>query len=66
MKRHEHYSVGIYCRLSKDDIARDENGSSSIVSQKSQLERFVHDSGWSIYRCYIDDGKKIVSQFCGW
>ena len=56
MKKREQYSAGIYCRLSKDDIARDDNGSSSIVSQKSMLEKYIRDNSWAIYDYYIDDG----------
>ena len=58
MKKHERNSAGIYCRLSKDDIARDDNdnGSSSIISQRSMLEKYVRDNGWTIYDYYIDDG----------
>ncbi|MDR0491849.1 MAG: recombinase family protein [Oscillospiraceae bacterium] len=56
MKKHEQYNAGVYCRLSKDDIIKDENGSSSIISQKSMLEKYVRDNGWSVYGCYIDDG----------
>ena len=56
MKKHEQYNVGIYCRLSKDDITRDDNGSSSIISQKSMLEKYVRDNGWPIFSYYVDDG----------
>ena len=54
MKKHEQYNAGIYCRLSKDDL----NGgdSSSIVSQKNMLEKYVRDNGWSVYDFYVDDG----------
>ena len=54
MKKHEQYNVGIYCRLSKDDISSGD--SSSIISQKSMLEKYVRDNGWAIYDTYIDDG----------
>jgi len=54
MKEREQYNVGIYCRLSKDDA--DSGDSSSIISQKSMLEKYVRDNGWSVYGCYIDDG----------
>ena len=56
MKKHEQYNVGVYCRLSKDDVAKDDHGSSSIISQKSMLEKYVRDSGWTVHDCYIDDG----------
>jgi DNA invertase Pin-like site-specific DNA recombinase len=55
MKKHEQYNVGIYCRLSKDDI----NGgsdSSSITSQKTMLEKYVRDNGWTLSDYYVDDG----------
>ena len=54
MKKREQYNVGIYCRLSKDDI--NVGDSSSIISQKSMLEKYAKDNGWSVYGCYIDDG----------
>jgi DNA invertase Pin-like site-specific DNA recombinase len=54
MKKQEQYNVGIYCRLSKDDIGAGD--SSSIISQKCMLEKYVHDNGWAAYDCYIDDG----------
>ena len=54
MKEREQYNAGIYCRLSKDDI--NSGDSSSIISQKTMLEKYVHDNGWNIYDCYIDDG----------
>ena len=54
MKKHEHFSVGIYCRLSKDDIGSGD--SSSIISQKCMLEKYAQDNGWAVYDCYIDDG----------
>jgi len=54
MKKQEHYSAGIYCRLSKDDIGSGE--SSSIISQKCMLEKYAQDNGWAVYDCYIDDG----------
>ena len=54
MKKQEQFSVGIYCRLSKDDIGSGD--SSSIISQKSMLEKYVQDKGWTVYDYYIDDG----------
>ena len=55
MRKHEQqYRAGIYCRLSKDDIGSGE--SSSILSQKSMLEKYVRDNGWTVFDSYIDDG----------
>lgn len=54
MKEHKQYSVGIYCRLSKDDIGSGD--SSSILSQKAMLEKYVHDNGWTVSDYYVDDG----------
>jgi site-specific DNA recombinase len=54
MKEHKQYSVGIYCRLSKDDIGNGD--SSSILSQKAMLEKYVHDNEWTIFDYYVDDG----------
>ena len=54
MKEQKQYSAGIYCRLSKDDIGSGD--SSSIISQKCILEKYVKDNGWTVNGCYIDDG----------
>ena len=59
MKKQEQYSVGIYCRLSKDDIGSGD--SSSIISQKCMLEKYVQDNGWAVYDFYIDDGYSGMS-----
>ena len=52
MEKHEQYSVGIYCRQSKDE----DNDSTSIASQKLMLEKYVRDNGWTVYDIYIDNG----------
>jgi DNA invertase Pin-like site-specific DNA recombinase len=54
LKEQKRYIAGIYCRLSKDDIG--EGDSSSILTQKSMLEKFINDNGWTVYDRYIDDG----------
>ena len=54
MKKQAQYMVGIYCRLSKDDLGSSD--SSSITSQKSMLEKYVRDNSWIIYDYYVDDG----------
>jgi site-specific DNA recombinase len=54
MKKHEQYNVGIYCRLSKDDIGSGD--SSSITSQKTMREKHVRDNGWTVFDFYVDDG----------
>lgn len=54
MKEQKRYIAGIYCRLSKDDIG--EGDSSSILTQRSMLEKYVGDNGWTVYDRYIDDG----------
>ena len=48
------YSVGIYCRLSKDDGT--ENESASIATQKSILTDYVKKQGWHLAKMYVDDG----------
>jgi DNA invertase Pin-like site-specific DNA recombinase len=40
--------------LSKDDIGSGD--SSSILSQKTMLEKHVRDNGWTIFDYYVDDG----------
>ena len=50
----ENYTVGIYCRLSKDDNLPGE--SMSIGAQRSILMDYCQDHGYEIYDIYIDDG----------
>ncbi len=55
MKLQEHYDVGIYCHLSRDD----NNGSlesMSIANQRQVLVDYVNEKGWTLRECYIDDG----------
>lgn len=54
MKKHQQYQVGIYCRLSKDDIGNGE--SSSISSQRVILEEYAQNNDWQVFDCYADDG----------
>ena len=54
MKQQNFYNVGIYCRLSKDDMLQGE--SSSISTQKSMLTKYVEERNWRIVSYYIDDG----------
>lgn len=54
MVKQKKYTVGIYCRLSKDD---DLNGESqSIGTQRSMLKSYCRENGYEVYREYIDDG----------
>ena len=50
------YNVGIYCRLSREDL---KNGSKdvsmSIHNQQDMLEAYVNEKGWTVYKAYIDD-----------
>lgn len=48
------YSVGIYCRLSKDDNLPGE--SMSIGTQRSIIEDYCAEQGFRIHDVYIDDG----------
>ena len=48
------YSVGIYCRVSRDDERTGE--SVSIENQRELLSRYVREQGWTIYDYYVDDG----------
>lgn len=55
MRAHSNYSVGIYCRLSRDD----NNGNSesmSIANQKQMLAAYVEERRWTLQETYIDDG----------
>lgn len=51
---HQIQTVGIYCRLSKDDNTGIE--SNSITSQRLHLSDYVKSKGWLIHKVYIDDG----------
>lgn len=55
MVNHQIQTVGIYCRLSKDDNTGVE--SNSITNQKLYLTDYVKQKGWVIYKIYIDEGK---------
>lgn len=48
------YSVGIYCRLSKDDDQPGE--STSIDTQRSMLIDYCSNNQYKIFDIYIDDG----------
>ena len=48
------YNVGIYCRLSNDDLREGE--SVSIENQKLLLQQYVNDRGWNLVDTYCDDG----------
>ncbi len=48
------YNVGIYVRLSKDDLRVGE--SLSIENQKLILTKYVQEQGWNIIDVYVDDG----------
>lgn len=50
------YSVGIYCRLSREDLKNGRNDASlSIVNQRAMLEDYVGEQGWKLYKVYADD-----------
>lgn len=48
------YNAALYLRFSKDDGKSCD--SSSIETQKMQLEKFCQDNGYKIYDKYVDDG----------
>ena len=58
------YHVGIYCRLSKDDVSNSVKAkyyipadeSVSIENQRELLSKFVMLNGWVETRTYVDDG----------
>jgi len=52
--KQQHYKVGIYVRLSKDDERAGE--SLSIENQKLILRKHADEQGWNIINEYIDDG----------
>ena len=50
------YNVGIYCRLSREDLKNGKRDvSMSIENQQAMLENYVLEKGWDLYKPYIDD-----------
>ena len=54
MAKQTENNVGIYLRLSKEDMLEGE--SLSIENQKMILPKSVHDKGWNLVSEYVDDG----------
>ena len=54
MAKQTENNVGIYLRLSQEDMR--EGDSLSIDNQKLILTKFVQDKGWKLVDEYIDDG----------
>ena len=54
MEERYDYTVGIYCRLSKDDDTEGE--SSSILTQRAMLTDYCIECGYNIFDIYVDDG----------
>jgi resolvase family site-specific recombinase len=54
MAKQTENNVGIYLRLSQEDMR--EGDSLSIDNQKLILTKFVQDKGWNLVDEYIDDG----------
>ena len=49
------YKVGIYMRLSQEDLREGE--SLSIENQRTMLTKYVEEQkGWTLYDEYVDDG----------
>ena len=48
------YNVGIYIRLSKEDIDKHEE-SLSVTNQKNVLIDYIKEEGLNTYKIYIDD-----------
>jgi DNA invertase Pin-like site-specific DNA recombinase len=48
------WRVGIYCRLSKDDMLSGE--SASISNQREIMQNHCAAQGWKVYQVYQDDG----------
>jgi DNA invertase Pin-like site-specific DNA recombinase len=50
------YNVGIYCRLSREDLKNGKNNFSvSIENQQAIIEKYVAEKGWDVYKVYVDD-----------
>lgn len=54
MPKQTNYNVGIYVRLSQEDMRTGE--SLSIENQKMILAKYVNEQGWNTYKIYVDDG----------
>jgi DNA invertase Pin-like site-specific DNA recombinase len=54
LKESKVYSVGLYCRLSKDDGTDSE--SASIATQKAILTDYAKERQWRVCKTYVDDG----------
>ena len=54
MAKQTENNVGIYMRLSQEDMREGE--SLSIENQKMLLTKFVRDKGWTLISEYVDDG----------
>ena len=51
------YKVGIYIRLSKEDILKDKTQESeSIINQRSLIMNYLEKNNLSLFREYVDDG----------
>ncbi len=50
------YNVGIYCRLSREDLKNGKRDvSMSIKNQQAMLEAYANEKEWTVYKAYIDD-----------
>lgn len=54
MPKQMNYNVGIYVRLSQEDMRTGE--SLSVENQKMILTKYVKEQGWNTYKIYVDDG----------
>jgi DNA invertase Pin-like site-specific DNA recombinase len=55
-KNTNNYNVGIYCRLSREDLRNGRSDISlSIINQQSMLADYADERGWNIYKTYSDD-----------
>ena len=54
MAKQTENNVGIYMRLSKEDML--DGDSLSIENQKMLLTKFVREKGWNLISEYVDDG----------
>ena len=52
MPKQTNYNVGIYVRLSQEDMRAGE--SLSVENQKMILTKYVKEQGWNIYNIYVD------------
>ena len=57
INKNDEFKVGIYIRLSKEDLEKSQNSESeSIKNQRKLIYKYLKDNALELYKEYIDDG----------